>query len=86
MKSILMTVQVTLVSTESVWMALIVIVVSAHRDSQVTPFLLGGPSFSPITLGKGHMKENHFSNVSYFFVSLKVRNVFLYFFGLVFYL
>lgn len=35
-KSILMTVQVTLVSMGSVWMALIVTVVSAHQDSQVT--------------------------------------------------
>lgn len=45
-KSILMTVQVTLVSTESVWMALIVIVVSAHRDSQgrdVTSTLMSVP-------------------------------------------
>lgn len=80
-----MTVQVTLVSTESVWMALIVTVVSAHQDSQVTPFLLG-PSFSPITLGKGHLKENHFLNVSYFFASWKVRSMILYFSGLVFYL
>ena len=41
MKSILMTVQVTRVSMESVWMALIVTAVSAHQDSQVMLLFVG---------------------------------------------
>lgn len=36
-----MTVQVTLVSMESVWMELIVTVVSAHQDSQVMLLFVG---------------------------------------------
>lgn len=56
MKSILMTVQVTLVSMESVWMALIVTAVSAHQDSQVMLLLVGTPP-SPHHFGKGHLKE-----------------------------
>lgn len=71
-----MTVQVTLVPMEPAWMALIVTVVSAHQDSQVMLFLLGGPSYSPITLGKGHLKENYVPNVSYFIFSWKVRSFF----------
>ena len=40
-KSILMTVQVTRVSMESVWMALIVTAVFAHQDSQVMVLFVG---------------------------------------------
>lgn len=48
-KSILMTVQVTRVSTESVWMELTATAVSAPQGSQVMPFVVGGPTYSPVT-------------------------------------
>lgn len=47
-----MTVQVTLVSTESVWMALIVTVVSAHRDSQGRDVTLTLMSVLPIPVAR----------------------------------
>lgn len=51
-KSILMTVQVTLVSTESVWMALIVTVVSAHQVSQGRDAALTLMSVPPIPVAR----------------------------------
>lgn len=51
-KSILMTVQVTLVSTESVWMALIVTVVSAHQVSQGRDATLTLMSVPPIPVAR----------------------------------
>lgn len=51
-KSILMIVQVTLVSMESVWMELIVIVVPAHQDSQVMLLFVGRFHFQSHYFGK----------------------------------
>lgn len=51
-KSILMTVQVTLVSMGSVWMALIVTVVSAHQDSQDRDVTLTLMSVLPIPVAR----------------------------------
>lgn len=51
-KSILMTVQVILVSMESVWMVLIVTVVSAHQDSQGRDVTLTLMSVLPIPVAK----------------------------------
>lgn len=63
-----MTVLAALVSMVLVWMALIVTVVSACQDSQVMLHAL-----QPHHFGKmGHLRENHFSNVSCFLVSLEV--------------
>lgn len=51
-KSILMTVQVTRVSMESVWMALIVTTVSAHQDSQGRDVTLTLMSVPPIPVAR----------------------------------
>ena len=51
-KSILMTVQVTHVSMESVWMALIVTAVFAHQDSQVMVLFVGRLLLQPSHFGK----------------------------------
>lgn len=51
-KLILMTVQVTLVSMESVWMALIATVVSAHQDSQGRDVTLTSMSVPPIPVAR----------------------------------
>lgn len=47
-KSILMTAQVTLVSTGSAWMVSIVTAVSVHRDSQGRDVILTSMSVPPI--------------------------------------
>lgn len=51
-KSILMTVQVTLVPMEPAWMALIVTVVSAHQDSQGRDVTLTLMSVPPIPVAR----------------------------------